>query len=384
MPIAGIGVVSGYGWGREALWTGLHSGKPAGAWYPGYGPGRDEQAWVALVPEGAAAEADTPGPTRFVRAMRYAVREAVDDATGRGWRPGAAVGLIHASVLDDVRDTRQFNTTDQGRRRSRDFLRLLPSTPNSVLMQEFGFHGPAMNISVACSSVNAALITARMWLDQGMADDVVCVSTDLSATPEMLQSFVDLGVAVSDADPLEACRPFQEGSRGFTFGEAAVAFVLSRAVERPYCAVLGGALNNDAYHVASVDPGYEQIMTCNRQALDRSRVDASEVTYYNAHGPGTAQCDAAESAVLEQVFGNRPHLLSVKPLVGHCMSAAAGVEIIATVQAYERGTVPASPVVAKAHPRLLDGPAPFEGGITVKSSLGLGGNNSAVVLGPVG
>jgi 3-oxoacyl-[acyl-carrier-protein] synthase II len=31
----------------------------------------------------------------------------------------------------------------------------------------------------------------------------------------------------------------------------------------------------------------------------------------------------------------------------------------------------------------LDGPTPFEGGITAKLSLGMGGNNSMVVLGPV-
>jgi 3-oxoacyl-[acyl-carrier-protein] synthase II len=31
---------------------------------------------------------------------------------------------------------------------------------------------------------------------------------------------------------------------------------------------------------------------------------------------------------------------------------------------------------------LLDGPTPITGGITVKSSLGMGGHNSAVVLAP--
>jgi 3-oxoacyl-[acyl-carrier-protein] synthase II len=48
----------------------------------------------------------------------------------------------------------------------------------------------------------------------------------------------------------------------------------------------------------------------------------------------------------------------------------------------ERGIVPAAPIVAPAYSRLLDGPTPFEGGITVKLSLGMGGHNSMVVLGP--
>ncbi len=379
MPIAGIGVVSGYGWGRETLWRGLHTGKAAAGLYPGYGADRDEYAWIALVPDGGD---ESLSPSRYARAVQEAAREAIADATERGWRPGRTVGVIHAIVLGDVRDWEDFYLADDSRRRSRDYLRLLPSTPISLLMQEFAFHGPSMNVSAACSSANVALITAQMWLDQGFADDVVCVTTDLSASPDMVHHFVQMGAAVIDADPLEACRPFQEGSRGFSFGEASVAFVVSRQVERPYCAMLGGAMTNDAYHVVSVDPGLERILDCTHQALDRAGVRPGDVSYYNAHGPGTRQCDVAERAVLARIFDDRPQVYSIKPLTGHCMGAAAGVEIAATALGYERGVVVAPPIVAEAHPRLLDGPTPFDGGFTVKTSLGMGGHNSVVVLGP--
>ncbi|WP_030514593.1 beta-ketoacyl synthase N-terminal-like domain-containing protein [Nocardia sp. NRRL WC-3656] len=379
MPIAGIGVVSGYGWGRETLWRGLHTGKAAAGLYPGYGADRDEYAWIALVPDGGD---EALSPSRYARAVQEAAREAIADATERGWRPGRTVGVIHAIVLGDVRDWEDFYLADDSRRRSRDYLRLLPSTPISLLMQEFGFHGPSMNVSAACSSANVALITAQMWLDQGFADDVICVTTDLSASPDMVHHFVQMGAAVIDADPLEACRPFQEGSRGFSFGEASVAFVVSRQVERPYCAMLGGAMTNDAYHVVSVDPGLERILDCTHQALNRAGVRPGDVSYYNAHGPGTRQCDVAERAVLARIFDDRPQVYSIKPLTGHCMGAAAGVEIAATALGYERGVVVAPPIVAEAHPRLLDGPTPFAGGFTVKTSLGMGGHNSVVVLGP--
>lgn len=384
MPIAGIGAVTGYGWGRETLWQGLNSGKSAAGRYRGYGCGAagedvDEDAWLALLPDGGD---DAVSPSRYARAVHEAAREAIADATDRGWRPGRTVGVVHAIVLGDVRDWQDFYLADAGRRRSRDYLRLLPSTPISMLMQEFGFHGPSMNISAACSSSNVALITAQMWLDQGFADDVICVSTDVSSTPEMVRHFVQMGAAVTDAEPLDACRPFQQGSRGFSFGEASVAFVASRSAQRPYCTVLGGAMTNDAYHVVSVDPGLERILECAQLALDRAGVRAHDIAYYNAHGTGTRQCDLAERAVLSQVFDDRPHVFSVKPLTGHCMGAAAGVEIAATALGYERGRVVAPPIVAEAHPRLLDGPTAFEGGLTVKTSLGMGGNNSMVVLGP--
>jgi 3-oxoacyl-[acyl-carrier-protein] synthase II len=308
--------------------------------------------------------------------MRAAAREAVVDAGTRGWQPGRRVGLMHAVVLGEVDLWRDFYVTRGGNLPVHDYLALMPSTPMSTLMQEYGFHGPAMNVSAMCASGNAGLITAKAWLDAGIVDDVVFVATDLSLTQENVAHFVRLGVAIVDAEPLDACRPFQEGSRGFVMGEASVAFVLSRRAMRPYALALGGAMSHDAYHVTSIDPRLDQITACFTDALDNAAVNAADVRYLNAHGPGTAQCDAAEAAVLERLFAPD------KPLTGHCQGAASAIEVAVTAMAYDRGTIPAPPVVAPGHPRLLDGPTPAGDGVTIKSSLGMGGHNSAIVLAP--
>ncbi|MTE13855.1 3-oxoacyl-ACP synthase [Nocardia sp. CT2-14] len=381
MTIAGIGAVSGYGWGRETLWEGLLSGKPAARLFPGYGLGRDRQGWVARVPEGG--DPDLP-LSRYLRAVLGSAREAVADARDRGWRPGRTVGLLHAIVLGNAHEWRDFYTVDAGQRANRDYLRLLPSTPISMLMSEFGFHGPAMNVTAACSSSNVALIIAQLWLAQGIADDVLVLTTDLSAIPEMVQPFVSLGAAVDDADPLDACRPFQEGSRGFGFGEASVSFLVTREAADPYAAMLGGAMSNDGHHVISVEPSYEQIFECVRRALANADVRPDEVAYLNSHGSGTAQCDMAETALLAAIFDDRPEVVALKPLAGHCQAASAGVEVAAAALGYERGLLVSAPIVAPAQVRLVDGVRSGVDGITVKTALGMGGNNSAVVLGPVG
>ncbi len=380
MAIAGIGAVTGYGWGQQTLWEGLTSGKPAATLYPGFGPSNDEDAWLAKV----ADEGDPrDGLSRSAQAMRAAAREAITDAVDRGWRPGSRVGLLHAVVISEVEGWRTFYLKDHAKRRVRDYLTLMPSTPVSMLMQEYGFHGPAMNVSAMCASGNAALITAKMWLDAGMVDDVVFVSTDLSLTPENVEHFVRLGVGVIDAEPLDACRPFQEGSRGFPAGEAAVSFVLSRRSEDPYVHVLGGAMTHDAYHLTSVDPSRTQVDRCVVEALTDAQVCAADITYMNAHGPGTQQCDTVEAAVLDEIFDGAPQIYSVKPLTGHCQGAAAAVEVTAAALGYAHGQVPAPPTVATGHPRLLDGVTPMQRGLTLKTSLGMGGHNAAVVLAPV-
>jgi 3-oxoacyl-[acyl-carrier-protein] synthase II len=72
---------------------------------------------------------------------------------------------------------------------------------------------------------------------------------------------------------------------------------------------------------------------------------------------------------------------SLKPLAGHCQAAAAAVEVAGAVLGYDAGEIPAPRhAVDGAHERLLDGLTPQRDGVTVKSSLGMGGHNSAIVL----
>ncbi|OYV23818.1 MAG: hypothetical protein B7W97_02075 [Mycobacterium sp. 20-66-4] len=95
---------------------------------------------------------------------------------------------------------------------------MMPSTVLSMVMKENDFHGPTMGVSAMCASGNAGLITAKSWIDTGVATDVLLLATDLSLMGQDLRGFVDVGVAVGDTPPFEACRPFQEGSRGFVAG----------------------------------------------------------------------------------------------------------------------------------------------------------------------
>jgi 3-oxoacyl-[acyl-carrier-protein] synthase II len=376
--IAGLGIVSGYGWGRETYWKGICSGKPAARLVGGFGPDGTESAWVARVPDGGDP---SDGEQLFARAFLASGHEAIADACARGWVPGPRVGLLHAGYLNDMYAIREFSA---GRAtRSRDFVQILASTPAAMLMKAHGFHGPSFEVAATCSSTNNALLVAKLWLDAGVADDVVVVSADLSFTPEILGGFAKIGAAITDAEPLDACRPFQEGSRGFSAGEAAVTMVLTSQSTHEYARLLGGAMTNDGYHALGMDPTNTQVVRCVNEALSDAHVDPADVTYLNAHGTGTTQCDAAERGLLETIFpACMPHVYALKPLVGHCLAAAGAIELAATLMAYQQNVVATPRIVSKAHPRLLDGLTPFEGGVTLKTSMGMGGYNSGVLIGP--
>jgi 3-oxoacyl-[acyl-carrier-protein] synthase II len=376
--IVGLGMVTGYGWGVDAFWDGLTSGRSAVVDHP------DEAAALGWDHFYAARVSD-PEPASpislFGRALLGATDEAIADARARGWEPGSTVGVVHCAVLGDVAETRNFYGDDNGVLRARTYLKLMPSTPVSMVMQKHGFHGPAMAVGAMCASGNAGLLTAMAWLDAGLATDVIVAATDLSADPDHVRQFVELGVLKADRPALDACRPFQQGSSGFAGGEAATALVLTRRDGQAYASVLGGSMTNDAHHVTNLDPSHEQIRRVVRDALDNAGVDGASVAYLNAHGPGTKQCDAAEGAVSADLLPNAS-LYSLKPLVGHCQGATSLVELTGACLAYERGVIPAPAQVAEGDPRLLDGPTPVKPGLTVKTSIGLGGHNSAVVLAP--
>lgn len=378
VSVCGVGAVTGYGWGRKRLWDGLLEGESAVIARSGFADvlGHDV-AWGAWVPDEAA-----PGDeqSRFVRAMSFAADEAVQDAVTRGWRPGPVVGVVHAIVLGEVDRWREFYTERSGRMSKREYLHLMPSTPLSLLMQRHDFHGPCMCVSAMCASGNAAMLTAKAWLDRGVVSDVLVVATDVSATPENIRHFVDLGVLVVDRPPFDACRPFQEGSRGFTLGEASVAFVLSGRRDGAYMSLRGGAMTQDGFHVVSIDPNHREIRRCFELALHDAGVPAESVQYLNAHGPGTQQCDTAEAEMLDTLFPAALGVFSVKPLTGHCQAAASAVELAASCLAYDRGVIPAAPPVAPGHPRLVPGAVPWSRGTMLKSSIGMGGYNSVVVL----
>jgi 3-oxoacyl-[acyl-carrier-protein] synthase II len=379
MWFVGMGAVTGYGWDKEELWSGLVSGESAAAPVEGLSLVPGEPATVAVVPDkGDPAD----GPGAYARALRAAAREAAQDARRRGWSPSGPVGVVHATVQGDVEGFRLLYRRELSGRRA--FTAMMPSTSLSLMVKEFGWNGPVMTASAMCASGNAALLTAQGWLAAGIVKDVLVVMADFSVVPELLAGFVELGVAVTDAPALRACRPFQEGSRGFVMGEAAAAFVVSSRPAGAYGRLLGGAMTHDGHHVISIAPSHEQVKACVSTALDNAGVSGADISWLNAHGPGTAQCDRAEAAMAESVLGPQVGIFSAKPLVGHCQSAAGGVEVIASLLAYERGVLPAPVPVAAGHPQLLPGPVECHGGLTVKTSLGMGGHNAAIVLAPPG
>jgi 3-oxoacyl-[acyl-carrier-protein] synthase II len=177
-------------------------------------------------------------------------------------------------------------------------------------------------------------------------------------------------------------------------GEAAAILVLeewAHARQRGakiYAEILGYGVRCEAHHPTAPEPEGRAVAALVLDALRAARIDSAAVDHVNAHGTATPQNDAAESRGFRRVFGDRVRRLpvtSIKSMIGHCLGASGAVEAAVAALTVARGAIP--PTIHHAetdHECAVDVVAnearEQRVRCAVSTSLGFGGNDSAVVL----
>jgi 3-oxoacyl-(acyl-carrier-protein) synthase len=248
-----------------------------------------------------------------------------------------------------------------------------------------GISGYINTLSTACSSsANAIMLGARMLL-QGKLDRVLVGGTD-ALTRFTINGFRSLMI-YDDA----WCRPFDDSRSGLNLGEGAAFLLLendrSLAVSGNKTAgyVRGWANAADAYHQTASSPDGKGATMAIKQAIERSGIPLSGISYINAHGTGTKNNDLSESVALKNVFGtNLPPFSSTKPFTGHTLAAAGAIEAVFSVLAIQHGLM--YPNLNYKAPIAEEGLVPISTLQTMpvtavlSNSFGFGGNNSSLVF----
>ena len=189
-------------------------------------------------------------------------------------------------------------------------------------------------------------------------------------------------------------RPFDIDRQGFILSEGAGVLrleTLDAARARGahiYAEVLGGANTVDGYDLIQPAPRGEGVRRCMVLALREAGVDATAVRHINTHGTATRHNDQAESDAAVDLFGaDGPALNSTKAVTGHPGAAAGGLEAVALALTIERRLIPPTQWCLHLDPEITadivrGAPRPWEPGIALSNSLGLGGQNGTVVMGP--
>ena len=250
---------------------------------------------------------------------------------------------------------------------------------------ELGISGYINTLSTACSSgANAIMLGARMLL-QGKLDRVLVGGTD-ALTQFTINGFRSLMIYDD-----QWCRPFDDSRSGLNLGEGAAFLLLENEKSQFFsgnktrCYVNGWANAADAYHQTASSPEGKGATMAIRQAILKSGISPSDISYINAHGTGTKNNDLSESVALKNVFGKQmPPFSSTKPYTGHTLAAAGAIEAVFSVLAIEHGLI---------FPNLNFQTAITEEGLipatrlkstpvhaVLSNSFGFGGNNSSLVF----
>ncbi|QND85142.1 Polyketide biosynthesis malonyl-ACP decarboxylase PksF [Chromobacterium vaccinii] len=396
--VSGLGVVSAIGQGRKDFLQGLMEGRQrfAAMQRPGrQRPEADPALSLFLGAEiGELGLSDRVSPS-LQRAASWSGKAALA-ALGEAWLdacldevPPHRIGLV---VGGSNLQQRELMLSREAYRGRESFLRptyalsFMDSDICGLCTEAFGIRGMAYTAGGASASGQLAVLQACEAVESGRVDVCIALGALMDLSYWECQSFRSLGAMGSDryADaPQLACRPFDEGRDGFIYGEACGAVVVERAGRKsinPYARLSGRGIAMDGNR--NPNPSLEGEVEAIRQALETAGLRAADIDYINPHGTGSALGDATELQALRASGLNHVRLNATKALVGHGLSAAGAVELIAGLLQMREG---------RLHPtRNLDSPMAPDLGWTgseaarhemrhaLNLSMGFGGINTAV------
>jgi len=226
--------------------------------------------------------------------------------------------------------------------------KIMHNAATSQICMAYGAQGPSLTTATACSSSGHAIGAAFHMIKFGLADLMLAGGSEAPISYGMIRSWESVRVlATGNGDPSRACRPFSADREGLVMGEGAAVLLLEeleRAKQRGariYGEISGFGLSSDASHITQ--PSVDGPARAVRMALAEGQINPEEVDYINAHGTGTRLNDATETQVIKEVFKDHARHLAIsstKSMHGHTMGATGAIEMVATIQALDRGVIP--------------------------------------------
>ena len=410
LGISGVGVTSAIGQGKAAFVAALLEGRHR--FDTLRRPGRQRPA---PVPREAAESAPAAG---FMGAeiLALSIPESISKSVLRtaSFSTQVAVATLHEAWTEarlhevaperiglvvggsNVQQRELIQTQDAYRGREQ-FLRptygmsFMDSDLCGLCTEVFGIQGFAYTIGGASASGQVAVIEAIHAVESGRVDACIAMGALMDISYWECQGLRSLGAMGSDRyanEPALACRPFDRDRDGFIFGESCGVVVIerlaaaSRSGRPPYARLSGWAMGMDANR--NPNPSNEGEVAAIKAALARARLAPQDIDYINPHGTGSTIGDITELDSIRQCGLGGAYLNATKSIIGHGLSAAGAVELIAVLlQMQER----------RLHPsRNLDNPIEpslkwvgreavshtIENALNL--SMGFGGVNTAVCL----
>ena len=285
-----------------------------------------------------------------VRALHQCVYHALEDAGFGGDDYKGSIGLFAGASGNFVWELATLLAIKGGsasqfaaiQLNDKDFLA-------TRLAYKLNLRGPAVTLHCACSTSLYAIDAACRQLLTGACSVAVAAGSGLTLPHKNGYLYEEGMIKSKDG----TCGPFSDGANGTVEGNGMGAVVLKsledaiKDRDRIYAVIRGTAANNDgARKVGYSAPSVEGQAEVIRRALHMADVEATSISYIEAHGTGTALGDPIEIEGLKKAFATSETgfcgIGSLKSNIGHLDTAAGVSSFIKAVMALKEKRIPAS------------------------------------------
>lgn len=402
--ITGMGVVAPNGCDLKTFWHSITKGISAGAPITRFDTSSvPTKVGCELKDFDARNYMDFKKARRFELSIQYGIAAssmAVKDAKIDFQKLDAdRVGIVEGTSLSGTESSLKGQTTylTKGYSSMSPFALIngYCGGGSAEMALELGIKGHAVSYSSGSASANDAIGYAASMVRQDEIDVAVAGGTEAPLLPPLWGAFCLTKVMTQRNDtPKEAMRPLDKTRDGFLLGEGAGFLVLeelSHALARDakiYAEIVGHGRSCEAFHSVSPHPDGIGMRRAMEKALARARMDVSEVDYINIHGTATSTNDVVEIRAIQSLFGDRANKVAVsctKPITGHLLAAAGGLETIACALTIKNKEIPFTlnlkePDEGCVGDLVRDQSRPYPVRVAMNLNCGFGGKNACLIL----
>ncbi|SMF97500.1 Acyl transferase domain-containing protein [Methylomagnum ishizawai] len=303
----------------------------------------------------AEAEVMDPQQRVFLEECWHALEDA---GLGSAQLEGRACGVF-------VGVAAQHHPANQGEARA------ALGNSNAILAARIAYHlnlkGPAVPVDTACSSSLVAIHLAAQALRNGDCELALAGGVSVLLCNSALPRFL---VEAGMVSPTGQCRAFDAGADGFVPGEGVGVVVLRRLDQalahgdRILGVIRATGINQDGRTSGITAPSGPAQTALLRRVWAQAGIEPASLSLIEAHGTGTPLGDPIEAQALAAAFGARAGntrlaLGSVKPNIGHTLTAAGVASVIKVLLALRERTLPPSLHFHTPNPRLNLEQSPF-------------------------
>jgi 3-oxoacyl-[acyl-carrier-protein] synthase II len=270
-----------------------------------------------------------------------------------------------------------------------------PAMTIAHLAMEFNAHGPSLNCLTACAASTQAIGEATEIIRHGDADVMISGGAHSMIHPFGITGFNRLtALSTFNANPRQACRPFDATRGGFVIGEGS-GIVILESLEHALARgarilgeIVGYGSSCDAFAVTDQHPEGRGAMVAIQAALTDAGMKPQDIHYINAHGTGTKVNDSTETTAIKGVFGSHAKnvpISSIKSMMGHLIAAAGSVELITCVLTIRDNIIPPTANYANPDPEcdldyVPNKARPAKVDVAMSNSFGFGGQNDTLIV----